>query len=122
MFHNFRYFYVENIAGYILGEDGTIQSQLTEAGVPYSGSGVMACAIGMDKYAQKRLMSAAGFVMPEMIAINRFEWIAEPSNILGNHKETTTCCEGYMKITETTAEQKAQFSFGRLKFTTQSHY
>lgn len=64
------------------GEDGTIQSQLTEAGIPYSGSGVMACAIGMDKYAQKRLMSAAGFEMPEMMSINRFEWVAEPESIL----------------------------------------
>jgi D-alanine-D-alanine ligase len=39
------------------GEDGTIQGCLDFAGVPYTGSGVMGSALGMDKLACKRLWS-----------------------------------------------------------------
>ena len=31
------------------GEDGSLQGALEQLGIPYTGSGVMACAIGMDK-------------------------------------------------------------------------
>jgi D-alanine-D-alanine ligase len=39
------------------GEDGTIQGCLDLAGVPYTGSGVLGSALGMDKLACKRLWS-----------------------------------------------------------------
>ena len=39
------------------GEDGTIQGCLDIAGVPYTGSGVLGSALGMDKLACKRLWS-----------------------------------------------------------------
>lgn len=64
------------------GEDGTLQSELEKIGLPYSGSGVMACAIGMDKYAQKKLMAAAGFNMPEMSVIYRSDWLKNPTSVL----------------------------------------
>ena len=41
------------------GEDGTVQGLLELAGLPYVGSGVLGSAIGMDKYAMKRMMEAA---------------------------------------------------------------
>jgi D-alanine-D-alanine ligase len=39
------------------GEDGTIQGCLDFAGIPYTGSGVLGSALGMDKLAWKRLWS-----------------------------------------------------------------
>ncbi|MCA1791102.1 MAG: D-alanine--D-alanine ligase [Thioalkalivibrio sp.] len=39
------------------GEDGTIQGCLDFAGIPYTGSGVLGSALGMDKLACKRLWS-----------------------------------------------------------------
>ena len=40
------------------GEDGTIQGLLQLAGVPYTGAGVLASAVGMDKVAMKDLFRA----------------------------------------------------------------
>jgi len=42
------------------GEDGTLQGALEYLGVPYTGSGVMGSAIGMDKVRTKRLAQAVG--------------------------------------------------------------
>ncbi|MDQ3985748.1 MAG: D-alanine--D-alanine ligase [Actinomycetota bacterium] len=42
------------------GEDGTLQGSLDLADVPYSGSGVVASAVGMDKVAMKACFAAAG--------------------------------------------------------------
>ncbi|MBI5197431.1 MAG: D-alanine--D-alanine ligase, partial [Nitrospirae bacterium] len=38
------------------GEDGTIQGLLEVMGIPYTGSGVLASAIGMDKVMTKQLL------------------------------------------------------------------
>src|SRR5213078_3058000 len=42
------------------GEDGTIQGILEWLGVPYTGSGVLASALAMDKLRTKRIWSAEG--------------------------------------------------------------
>ena len=42
------------------GEDGTLQGALELMGIPYTGSGVMAAAVGMDKWRTKLLWQAAG--------------------------------------------------------------
>lgn len=63
------------------GEDGTIQAEMESLGIPYSGSGIMACAIGMDKYAQKKIMSASGFEMPQMSVVYRHEWLNDPGKV-----------------------------------------
>src|SRR5215475_6831225 len=42
------------------GEDGTLQGALEYLGVPYTGSGVMGSAIGMDKLRTKRLAQSVG--------------------------------------------------------------
>ncbi|WP_317172647.1 D-alanine--D-alanine ligase family protein [Hymenobacter polaris] len=47
------------------GEDGAIQGLLEWVGVPYSGSGILPSALGIDKIAQKRLMQAAGLPTPK---------------------------------------------------------
>ncbi|HKL64066.1 MAG TPA: D-alanine--D-alanine ligase [Woeseiaceae bacterium] len=46
------------------GEDGTVQGALEWAGMPYTGSGVMASALAMDKVRSKMLFSAAGLATP----------------------------------------------------------
>ncbi|HRX29942.1 MAG TPA: ATP-grasp domain-containing protein [Saprospiraceae bacterium] len=58
----------------IFGEDGQIQSILESINVPYTGSGVLPCAIGMDKSVQKKLMQDADFVMPTLLEIERSDW------------------------------------------------
>ena len=52
------------------GEDGTIQGALELFGIPYTGSGVMAAAVGMDKWRTKLLWQAAGIPTPEFEMLN----------------------------------------------------
>jgi D-alanine-D-alanine ligase len=47
------------------GEDGCMQGALELMEIPYTGSGVMASAIGMDKWRTKLLWQAAGLPTPE---------------------------------------------------------
>lgn len=62
------------------GEDGTMQGLLDLMGIPYTGSGVMASAVGMDKWRTKLLWRASGVVTPdfEMLDANTdFEQVAK---------------------------------------------
>lgn len=52
------------------GEDGTLQGMLEMLGIPYTGSGVMASAIGMDKIRTKLLWQACGLPTPRFRAID----------------------------------------------------
>lgn len=52
------------------GEDGTIQGALELMGVPYTGSGVMASAVGMDKWRTKLIWRAAGLPMPNFVMLD----------------------------------------------------
>ncbi len=52
------------------GEDGTVQGALELLGIPYTGSGVMASAIAMDKVMTKRVWMAEGLPTP------RWQWLA----------------------------------------------
>jgi D-alanine-D-alanine ligase len=56
------------------GEDGQLQGLLAALGIPYTGSGILSCALGMDKSEQKKFMSAAQFNTPEMVVITREAW------------------------------------------------
>ena len=47
------------------GEDGTVQGALELLGIPYTGSGVMASALGMDKWRSKLVWQAAGLTIPD---------------------------------------------------------
>ena len=57
------------------GEDGRIQGLFEFYQIPYSGSGVLASAIGIDKMVQKEMMIAKGFNSPSYITIKRNDWI-----------------------------------------------
>jgi D-alanine-D-alanine ligase len=47
------------------GEDGSLQGALDLMGIPYTGSGVLASALAMDKWRSKLLWQAAGIPVPE---------------------------------------------------------
>ncbi len=59
------------------GEDGTFQGALELLGVPYTGSGVLASALGMDKQRTKQVWQAVGLPTPESIMLNEHaDWSA----------------------------------------------
>ena len=53
------------------GEDGTIQGALELLGVPYTGSGVLASALAMDKWRTKLLWQAVGIPTPRYELLQR---------------------------------------------------
>jgi len=53
------------------GEDGTVQGALELLHIPYTGSGVMASAIAIDKVMTKRLWQAVGLPTPKYVALPR---------------------------------------------------
>ncbi|HIB8902093.1 TPA: D-alanine--D-alanine ligase [Enterobacter hormaechei] len=56
------------------GEDGTLQGLLELIGIPYTGSGVMASAISMDKLRSKLLWQGAGLPVALWVALTRREY------------------------------------------------
>ena len=55
------------------GEDGTLQAILAQAGIPYTGSGVSASAIGMDKLRTKLIWSGLGLPTPDFKSVTSSE-------------------------------------------------
>lgn len=74
------------------GEDGTIQGLLEIAGLPYTGAGVLASAIGMDKPVFKKLMEQAKIPIPPYLIFKKkddtgkilkkfkYPFVVKPSN------------------------------------------
>jgi D-alanine-D-alanine ligase len=52
------------------GEDGTVQELLEILGIPYTGSGVLACSRTIDKVLTKHLLVEAGLPTPEFFSFN----------------------------------------------------
>jgi len=50
------------------GEDGTVQSLLSLLDIPFTGPGVAACVLCMDKVQSKHRMRAAGIATPDWVA------------------------------------------------------
>lgn len=53
------------------GEDGTVQGALELMGIPYTGSGVMASSMAMDKVMTKRVWLAEGLPTPRYVLVNK---------------------------------------------------
>jgi D-alanine-D-alanine ligase len=53
------------------GEDGTVQGLLETMRIPYTGSGVLASALAMDKIVSKRIFEAAGLKTPRWFPVQR---------------------------------------------------
>jgi D-alanine-D-alanine ligase len=76
------------------GEDGTMQGALEVLGMPYTGSGVMGSAIGMDKWRSKMIWLANGLPTPRYrILTGREDWNAVAQE-LGLPLIVKPACEG----------------------------
>lgn len=64
------------------GEDGTIQSELENLGIPYTGSDHHSSAFGMNKFLSLRAVEHAGFNVPPTVHIGKIEWLHNAQNIL----------------------------------------
>lgn len=53
------------------GEDGVVQALLETTGIPYTGSGVLASAIGMDKEMFRKVMKASSIPVPKYLVVNK---------------------------------------------------
>ena len=65
------------------GEDGTVQGALELLGIPYTGSGVMACAVAMDKVFTKRVWITHGLPTPKFEVVRRGDVLRELPDRLG---------------------------------------
>ena len=59
------------------GEDGTVQGALELLGIPYTGSGVMASSISIDKVMTKRVWLAEGLPTPKYVLLRRGSFTRE---------------------------------------------
>src|SRR5581483_3374703 len=95
------------------GEDGQIQGILDYLGIPYTGSGVAAAALAMDKHLTKKLLAAEGlptaawdlFDLPLVIK-PRFEGSSEGVAIVRTHEQwTQAMIDGAQQYGEILAEE-----------------
>lgn len=64
------------------GEDGTLQGLLQLAGVPYTSSGVLGSAAGMDKILMKAAFIGAGLPVLPYVYFDRDAWREAPEKIM----------------------------------------
>ncbi|MEA2519476.1 MAG: D-alanine-D-alanine ligase [Chloroflexota bacterium] len=64
------------------GEDGTVQAMIESAGLAYTGSGVTASALGMDKAVFKRLVRGIGLPVTEWREVRAARWRADRDAVL----------------------------------------
>ncbi|MCC7516153.1 MAG: D-alanine--D-alanine ligase [Pseudomonadales bacterium] len=76
------------------GEDGTMQAVLDMAGIPYTGSGVMASALGMDKWRTKLIWQAQGLPTPAYALLQKNTDWQSCMTALGHSAIVKPACEG----------------------------
>jgi D-alanine-D-alanine ligase len=64
------------------GEDGTVQALLESVDLPYTGSGVAASALGMDKTVFKRLARGLGLPVADWREVRAERWRSHPEAVL----------------------------------------
>ncbi len=65
------------------GEDGSIQGALELLGIPYTGSGVLASALAMDKWRTKLIWQAVGISTPRFLVLDGHKEAEEVIDTLG---------------------------------------
>jgi D-alanine-D-alanine ligase len=70
------------------GEDGTIQGVLESLRIKYTGSGVLASALAMDKAKTKRMVASIGVLVAPHIVISKSDYSHDPSKYLKKIKGT----------------------------------
>jgi D-alanine-D-alanine ligase len=105
--HRIAYEELKSVADFIYiglhgkyGEDGCLQGLLELLDIPYTGSGVMASAIGMDKHLQRKLLAAEGIKVPKYLAVTEKEWKEKAQEILERVEDTL----GYPCVVKPTRE------------------
>src|SRR3989338_6399168 len=63
------------------GEDGTVQGLLESARVPYTGPGILASALAMDKLKSNEVFAFHGLKVPKYISFSKKEWAKNKSEI-----------------------------------------
>ncbi len=63
------------------GDDGCIQGLLEILRIPYTGPGVLASALGMDKGAQQKILREAGINVPESMVFGEDEWLRDKNRV-----------------------------------------
>ena len=76
------------------GEDGTIQGALELMHIPYTGSGVMASAVGMDKWRTKLLWHSVGLPIPDYLMLTADSDLSSVEKRLGLPLFVKPACEG----------------------------
>jgi D-alanine-D-alanine ligase len=64
------------------GEDGQLQSDLDQLGIPYVGSGAIASERAMDKSDAKSLFSSAGIAIAPGVTVTEIDWKRSPEKIM----------------------------------------
>lgn len=64
------------------GEDGTLQGALEQLGIPYTGPGVMASSIAMDKVMTKRIWLACDLPTPKFLVLDSHSSTAEQLRVV----------------------------------------
>ncbi len=76
------------------GEDGTVQAALELAGIPYTGTGVLGSAVGMDKWRAKQLCVAAGIPTPACHLVTSLDDVHNAVSAIGGDVVIKPLCEG----------------------------
>jgi D-alanine-D-alanine ligase len=104
------------------GEDGTIQGLLELSDIPYTGPGVLASALGMDKLRFRKVLKAEGIPVPEYIVIKIGEKVKKSYAILGkypyfikpNNQGSSVGCSIARNYNELTAGVKYAHKYSRI--------
>ncbi len=70
------------------GDDGCIQGVLELLGVPYTGSGVLASAVCMDKYMAHTVLKEAGVEVANELLVEDLDWEEDPDAVRRDILET----------------------------------
>jgi D-alanine-D-alanine ligase len=63
------------------GDDGCIQGVLELLGIPYTGPGILASALGMDKIIQQKILAAEGIGVPRSDEVTAYEWSTDRKGV-----------------------------------------
>ena len=73
------------------GEDGSIQGMLEWFGIPYTGSGILPSALGINKYTQKKIQKSEGLFVNDFLHITYESWME--SDTVEKHQYFQQCTD-----------------------------
>ena len=76
------------------GEDGSLQGMLEMLNIPYTGSGILASALAMDKIISKRIWLAQGLPTPPFVVVDQYTDITDIGTVTDFPFALKPICEG----------------------------